>query len=171
MLSRSFQQLFPGPENISGPHRQDQVAGLGQRGQRIRHLLQTGAVDGAGISRARSCEEMPMSFCSVRRKFPPAPSHPAASAPPRTGKTAPWCGVGVGLEGADDPLIAHGAGGGQQGMELTGMVGVVVVDLRPMICPLVLHAAACAVEGLQPTGIPPRRADPAHTLPTPLPAC
>ena len=27
MISRSFQQLFPGPENVSGPHRQDQSPG------------------------------------------------------------------------------------------------------------------------------------------------
>lgn len=106
-----------------------------------------------GISRARSCEEMPMSFwlpCGVN--FRQHRHIRQLQLLHELGKQRLGAGVGVGLEGADDPLIAHGAGGGQQGMELTGMVGVVVVDLRPMICPLVLHAAACAVEGLQPTG-------------------
>ena len=42
-------------------------------------------------------------------------------------------GVGVGLEGAPPaaryPMVL---GGGEQGVELVGVVGVVVVDLRPV---------------------------------------
>ena len=34
-----------------------------------------------------------------------------------------------GLEGADDPLAGHGAGRRQQGVQLTGMVGIVIVYL------------------------------------------
>ena len=38
-------------------------------------------------------------------------------------------GEGVGLEGHDDPLVAHGAHGLQHGPDLVGMMGVVVVDV------------------------------------------
>ena len=61
-------------------------------------------------------------------------------------------GVGVGLEGAENPLVAHGLDGGQQGVELAGVVGVVVVDVGPVVHALFLHAAACTVERGQATG-------------------
>ena len=61
-------------------------------------------------------------------------------------------GVGVGLEGAENPLVAHGLDGGQQSVEFAGVVGVVVVDVGPVVHTLFLHAAACTVERGQATG-------------------
>ena len=56
----------------------------------------------------------------------------------------------MGLEGADHPLVPQGAGGIQQGLQLAGVVGVVVKDLRPMEAALVLQAAARPPKGVQP---------------------
>ena len=58
----------------------------------------------------------------------------------------------MGLEGADHPLIAHGPGGGQQGVKLCRVMGVVVVHRRAVIAALVLKPAAGTVEVLQAPG-------------------
>ena len=58
----------------------------------------------------------------------------------------------MGLEGADHPLIAHGPGGGQQGVKLCRVMGVVVVHRSAVIAALVLKPAAGAVEVLQAPG-------------------
>ena len=56
-------------------------------------------------------------------------------------------GVGVGLEGHHQPLVPEASGGGEQGVELVGVVGVVVVDLRPVPGALVLEPAVRPGEG------------------------
>lgn len=50
-------------------------------------------------------------------------------------------GVGMGLEGTDDPLIGHGAGGGQQCMKLPGMMCVVIKHIGAVIGALELKSA------------------------------
>ena len=76
--------------------------------------------------------------------------------PHKVVKQGPGAGVGVGLEGADHPAAIQGPGHLQQGVELSGVVGVVVVDPGPVHLPLVLKPPARAGECLQP---------PAHRLP------
>ena len=46
--------------------------------------------------------------------------------------------VGVGLEGADDPLVAQTLGHLEQHMDLTRVMGVVVIDLGAVDLPFVL---------------------------------
>ena len=58
-------------------------------------------------------------------------------------------GVGMGLEGADDPLIGHGAGGGQQCVKLSGMMCVVIEHIGAVIVPLNLKSAPGAVEAMK----------------------
>ena len=58
-------------------------------------------------------------------------------------------GVGVGLEGADNALIGQVLHRGEEGVKLTGMVGVVVVDLRAVEAALMLKSAARAGEAAQ----------------------
>ena len=50
------------------------------------------------------------------------------------------------LEGADHALIAHGLRRGEQGVQLGGVVRVVIEHVRAVERPLVLKAAARAVE-------------------------
>ena len=55
-------------------------------------------------------------------------------------------GVGVGLEHEYGALVAQGLDGVQQGLELAGMVGVVVVDVRAVILAFEFEAPPRAVE-------------------------
>ena len=50
----------------------------------------------------------------------------------------------MGLEGTHHPFVAQCFGGGQQGLKLAGVMGIVIIDLRAMIFALVFKAAACA---------------------------
>ena len=58
-------------------------------------------------------------------------------------------GVGVGLEGQDEPFVGQRLRGAQQRLHLVGMVGVIVIDLRAAEGALVLKAPSCAGEGRQ----------------------
>ena len=55
----------------------------------------------------------------------------------------------MGLEGHDHPLVIQLPGGGQQGVELVGVVGVVIVDLRAVVSAFMLKPAAGTGEGGQ----------------------
>ena len=55
----------------------------------------------------------------------------------------------MGLEGADDALIGHGTGGGEQRVELTGMMGIVVKHCSAVIAALVFKPPSGSVEGTQ----------------------
>ena len=56
-------------------------------------------------------------------------------------------GVGVGLEGQDHPLVAHGPHRIDRGVELTGMVSIIVIHIRAVELSLELHPAVRAGEG------------------------
>ena len=58
--------------------------------------------------------------------------------------------VGVRLEGHHDALIAHGLHRVDQRVQLAGMMGIVVVDVRAVEPALALHAASRAGEAEQP---------------------
>ena len=55
----------------------------------------------------------------------------------------------MGLEGTDHPPVSQAPGRGQQGAQLAGVVGVVVVHRRAVELPLVLKPSARPAEGPQ----------------------
>ena len=58
----------------------------------------------------------------------------------------------MGLEGQHHPLVAHGAHGFQSRLQLVGMVGIIVVNVRTVELALELHPPSRAVEGLDALG-------------------
>lgn len=50
------------------------------------------------------------------------------------------------LEGADDALVVHQADRLQQRVQLVGMVGIIVIDIRAAVAALILEPAARAME-------------------------
>lgn len=58
----------------------------------------------------------------------------------------------MGLEGQHHPLVAHGAHGFQSRLQLVGMVGIIVVNIRAVELALELHPPSRAVEGLDALG-------------------
>lgn len=123
-----------------------------------------------GIFSARSREEMPRTFCSRAGVDLRQHRHiRQLKLPDEVVKQRLGAGVGVGLEGADHPVIAHGPGGGQQGVKLRRVVGIVVIHRRPVIAALVLEPASGPVEILQAQGDGLARGSPAHRPPRPPP--
>ncbi|CAN3977049.1 Competence protein ComM, partial [Dysosmobacter welbionis] len=128
----------------------DQVAGPGRLPQSRRRLVQGGTVHSAGDIAAQ-----------VRRGDAQGVLLPGGEDLRQDGHVRDFqlfhepleqlggARVGVGLEGHHQPFIPHFLGGGEQGVELVGVMGVVIVDLRPMIGTLVLESAAGAGEGGQ----------------------
>ena len=55
-------------------------------------------------------------------------------------------GIGVRLEGADDALVVHQADRLQQRVQLVGMMGIIVIDVRAAVAALILEPAARAME-------------------------
>ena len=151
-VNRSFplQKTLAGAEDIAGAYRQDQIAGPGQLGKGIRHLIQAGAVDGAGdltgqipgggalfigfpggvdLRQHRDIGQLQLLYEAVKQLF--------------------GAGVGMGLEGADDALIGPLSGHGQQGVELVGVMGIIVVNVGPVIGALALKPPAGTQEVVQ----------------------
>ena len=56
----------------------------------------------------------------------------------------------MGLEGTDHPVVPQGFHGGQQGPQLPGVVGIVVIEHRPVVLPFPLKAAARPGKGVEP---------------------
>ena len=72
--------------------------------------------------------------------------------PDEVGEERLGAGVGVGLEGAENPAVAQGSGGGEEGMELSGVVGIVVVDIGTVVAALELHPPSRPGEVVQRPG-------------------
>ena len=58
----------------------------------------------------------------------------------------------MGLERQDDPVIVHGTDRLDGGSQLTGMVGIVVINIGTVKLSLEFQAASCAVEGSKAPG-------------------
>ena len=136
--------------NIPRAHGQNEVAGPGQLTQLVRHLIQRGAVDGTGDIAAQvgggDAQGILLPGCVDLRQHRHIRQlqllHEAV-------EQLGGAGVGVGLEGHHQALIPQLPGGGQQGVELIRVVGIVVVDLGAVENTLALKAASGAGEGGQ----------------------
>ena len=142
-----LQKCFAGLVDIARADGQDDVARPGVRLQVGRDALQTRAVD-----RARD----------LRGQIRGADAHGVllargvdigqhrlvdrAQLVDEVLKQRAGPGIGVRLEGADDALVVHQADCLQQRVQLVGMVGIIVIDIRAAVAALILEPAARAME-------------------------
>ena len=140
--SRFADQGLSGGVDVSRPHGEDEVARPGQLPQGRRHLRQGGAVAGPWdpgrqiLGGDADVIGLPGGIDLCQQGHVRLLEHLYKVIEERR-----RAGVGVGLEGADYPLIAQSVRGIQQRLQLAWVMGVVVIDLRAANAPLLLEAA------------------------------
>ena len=135
-----FQQLFPRPVDIPRAHGKNQVPGLSQSPEGVGGFVEGRTVDRAGDFPAEvSGGDAQGILLPGGVDFGKDHDFGDFQLFHKAVKELGGPGIGMGLESDHKPFVAHAHGGGQEGVELVGMVGVIVIDFRAVVGPLMLE--------------------------------